>query len=1017
MKYILFFTLFFTFLISTLYSQDLTLPKNIQSPNAASLGEYGDIGVSYYTGSPNIQVPLYNISDYGIPLDISLKYNSKGVRVNSMPSWVGQNWSLQVGGVITRMVKGRVPDEWFVPSHSAALGNFYGYIHPESRNLVNVPNWNSSSNIWYLYEQMRAINNSNYNREYHPDIFTFNFMGYSGKFFLGSDGEWKVSSDFNIEIIIDQNDNQYPFGHDRTPFNEVYNIPNQDYPTSKQIYKIILKDDDGISYVFGNTDSSIEYGVPFYNQNPGRWHANSWYLTEVRDRFNKQIYVFEYDREDYIASFYKYRSHRVFNAVDSGSSGFDQSCYYSGGNHFSYEGELISPVYLKKIVTSDGDIDFNRQTSYGRNYTDDPDVFRLIRGVMMSNGQNQFINPSNMDFYPYLMPYSDYPDILSDIENWRKLTSISGLEKTVNFSYNDLTPDSSINDRLNLEKVIIDNMAYEFEYDNFSALPNYLSTSVDHWGYYDGSPWVVSYNNFNSHFNSRNTHSANVKKGMLAKMIYPTKGFTEFEWEANRYFKYLSDNKSNLVNATNSLAGGVRIKNIKNHNGNGYENLREFKYVKNYHLNTNSSLYSGILENLPKHYWSGYPILSFNEPSYYLYENIFNTNPILPTSNYMGYHIGYSEVVEVFDDGSFNIYKYTANDEAQYRDEFMVYPQNPQPSPYTSYNDKSMLRGKLKEFTSFNSTRNPVRKTINTYNLSNTNFAKGINIKSAGCLSGANLGVGFLKVDLEKIYYFDQNKTKERNISFENNNQLETYTEFNYEDYPNTPSTLGDQFLKSKKTNVYANENSQYEQFYQEDYDYVFDKPESTYNNLVSQNKMALIQTNVLKNNTLLSSSKTEYESINGNILPKKQFYSKNDLNSFEETVIIDDYNANQLVVRSHVPDGSHSYYAYDGEYLIFKVEGPYQSNFNYLNSRLSSIINGGLTLEEKIVKQKEVINQYTNHFITAYNYKPNVGVTSITDPKGYTTYFEYDSYERLVRIKNNDGNIVEQNIYNLKSN
>gem|GEM_PF-4106075 len=35
-------------------------------------------------------------------------------------------------------------------------------------------------------------------------------MGYSGKFFLGSDGEWKVSSSNNLKVIIDINDTVQP---------------------------------------------------------------------------------------------------------------------------------------------------------------------------------------------------------------------------------------------------------------------------------------------------------------------------------------------------------------------------------------------------------------------------------------------------------------------------------------------------------------------------------------------------------------------------------------------------------------------------------------------------------------------------------------------------------------------------------------------------------------------------------------------------------------------------------------
>ena len=106
----IFLNIIMVFTIINLQSQDLPTPKNIQSPNAASLGKYGDVPISYYTGAPNISIPLYNLNNNDIPLDISLNYNPSGVKVNDLPGWVGQNWSLNAGGVITRTVQ-NFPDE------------------------------------------------------------------------------------------------------------------------------------------------------------------------------------------------------------------------------------------------------------------------------------------------------------------------------------------------------------------------------------------------------------------------------------------------------------------------------------------------------------------------------------------------------------------------------------------------------------------------------------------------------------------------------------------------------------------------------------------------------------------------------------------------------------------------------------------------------------------------------------------------------------------------------------------
>ena len=52
---------------------------------------------------------------------------------------------------------------------------------------------------------------------------------------------------------------------------------------------------------------------------------------------------------------------------------------------------------------------------------------------------------------------------------------------------------------------------------------------------------------------------------------------------------------------------------------------------------------------------------------------------------------------------------------------------------------------------------------------------------------------------------------------------------------------------------------------------------------------------------------------------------------------------------------------------------------------------------------------------MTTYTYSPLIGMTSQTDPKGQTTYYEYDSFQRLKNIKDQNGNIIKSYTYNYK--
>ena len=52
---------------------------------------------------------------------------------------------------------------------------------------------------------------------------------------------------------------------------------------------------------------------------------------------------------------------------------------------------------------------------------------------------------------------------------------------------------------------------------------------------------------------------------------------------------------------------------------------------------------------------------------------------------------------------------------------------------------------------------------------------------------------------------------------------------------------------------------------------------------------------------------------------------------------------------------------------------------------------------------------------VTTYIYKPLVGVLQATDPKGTHTYYEYDVFNRLIKVKDHEGKIISENKYHYK--
>ena len=74
------FLIFINLLITNfIFAQLLELPKSILSPNAASLGKYGDISMDLNTGRANVNIPLYsfpfNVSKYSFNALIYISLN------------------------------------------------------------------------------------------------------------------------------------------------------------------------------------------------------------------------------------------------------------------------------------------------------------------------------------------------------------------------------------------------------------------------------------------------------------------------------------------------------------------------------------------------------------------------------------------------------------------------------------------------------------------------------------------------------------------------------------------------------------------------------------------------------------------------------------------------------------------------------------------------------------------------------------------------------------------------------
>lgn len=281
--------------------QDLQLAqlrKDIipHSPEAEAMAKYDVLPVTLYSGMPNISVPIGDIKTPRLSVSFSLSYNFNGYKPNESASWAGLGWSVQGGGVITRMVKGQV-DEYMTPAHH----------YDDYASMIALTN---------SQQFLEAAANGDYDTE--PDLYIFNVGGYSGKFVLIK-GKAYLLPHQNIQVLV------YGDG-----------------------FKLI--DDKGNTYLFN------DYETTYQKQNAGNlnipYHKSAWYLTSITSADKKDVISFAY--QSY--SFKQPATYVDSYTINSNCSGINTSCH--SYQAMVYDGDHIDSKFLTGVYSNYGSILF-----------------------------------------------------------------------------------------------------------------------------------------------------------------------------------------------------------------------------------------------------------------------------------------------------------------------------------------------------------------------------------------------------------------------------------------------------------------------------------------------------------------------------------------------------------------------------------------------------------------------------------------------------------------------------------
>ncbi|SHN39153.1 hypothetical protein [Chitinophaga sp. CF418] len=214
------------------------------SPTTASLVKFTDIPVSGFTGMPDINIPLYEISTSFVKVPVSLSYHAAGITVGQEASNIGLGWALNAGGVISRTVCGSADNSTWQLYRMGRENAF------DVRDPVD-------------YQQAYSLSQNTIDGV--PDLYMYNIPGYSGKF-----------------IIADQI-RQLPMTNVR-----ITKVSNNEFH---------IVTPDGNKYVFSAIESS-------YNKSDGAGNTNvvGWYLTKILSADRADSIVFTYANTRYISS-------------------------------------------------------------------------------------------------------------------------------------------------------------------------------------------------------------------------------------------------------------------------------------------------------------------------------------------------------------------------------------------------------------------------------------------------------------------------------------------------------------------------------------------------------------------------------------------------------------------------------------------------------------------------------------------------------------------------------------------
>lgn len=961
-------------------------PQNlgVSSPQVTDFLKYGNLSINYYNGLLDFGLDLDGYKDNDFDIPISLKYLSSGFIPSKRSSLTGVNWVLKCGGVINRIVKGSPdetrgyytgnnPSKYIVDGLLVAIKDqkYKTYSNYDLMNF-NIETNTGGNNTPYVWGDVK------YDME--PDIFNFSFGNYSGSFMINNQGKAQLLSENGCKI-------------------DITNLAIQSYHTTAAPLNssILITTPDGDVYEFGGDISTIEYFIP---NNPADCkimprYITSWLLKSITAPNNRKA-IFTYTST--------LQKIKYNNIVYSYSDGTITKTYIPSGQYTSNETSGISKL-----------IEF-----------EDKIYIPIINQITIENTTVKFnTDKSSSGFYKS----DDAEDKTVYLTSIVQFTNSDQIKK-VDFSY------IYSGRYLFLSSINKNKLIYNFQYNLDKTLPDPLTLSLNDWGFWGGG-YTTSIDNPALYSldieNNRRTDTLVCDVGLLKKVIYPTGGSTELKYESNRYTKYFDRNMTrihlDMYSLTKSVpCGGARLKSISDYDPVSMKNNSRTFYYKNSLIGEEC----GIIGVKPKYRteehivstgsgsegtWAN-GVYSINYYNYSRYRNIKDISANSFGNSNSEYHIEYPTVIEKYADNSYIKYSYSSlldipdNDESYIKIN-PIYSgttnlndrEKAEKSQLYSVNDMSIFRGKILNKVIYSAQGDIKLTETYNYNLIDAMQNYYISIKSSPmgynayktylvpCQLTQQKSVDEFNNELIKNYvYNNKNLIREQITENSDKSKVSIYFKYPFEFVPDVSddNSLAIANLIEKNIVSYPIEVLK-----------TFEKAGDKRISMGISNKYSIYNSLSLKKNTNELQTNT--------LLP----FDNNYISKYKEVETFHNYDIYGNLTYVTTKDNLNTVYlwSYNGQHLVAEIKNVTLDQVESALGVNSTTI--ATTLNPDMDRINGLRTNLPNAQITTYTYKQLVGITSITDPRGVTTNYSYDTSNRLYNIKNDDSNLLKEYRYN----